>query len=192
MAEGIVVIQGSPKRDGNTARLVRWFAEGAGSVGASVEIVDAASIKYKVNGCASCRACQRSKRYECAIDDGARAVLAKMAEADAIVLATPLYFFAASAQLKIIVDRMFSLYKWDNKTDTFTTPLRGKSLVLIASAYEDAGLKELEAPFRMTAEYSGMSFQSLLIPNAGVSGGLRGNKSVRAKAIEFGKQCAGV
>lgn len=183
-------MQGSPKKEGNTAALAGWFADGARSEGADVEIVNTAYLKYGSTGCVSCRACQRTEKYECAIDDAARPVLAGMARSDVIVMATPLYFFAASAQLKVIVDRMFSLYKWNNETGEFTTPLRGKSLVLIASAYEADGLKELEKPFRMTADYTGMKFKSLLVSNAGVSGDIKGNAVVRGKAIELGKRCA--
>jgi multimeric flavodoxin WrbA len=93
-----------------------------------------------------------------------------MCKADVIAMATPLYFFGPSAQLKVIFDRMFSLYKWDNEAGTMQTSLRGKTLVLIASAFEDKGLEALEKPFAMTAEYTGMTFKSLLITNAGVSG----------------------
>src|SRR4030043_323479 len=93
-----------------------------------------------------------------------------MAEVDVIVFATPLYFFAASAQIKLIFDRMFSLYKWDNDAGTMQTPLKGKTLVVLASAFEDIGLDALEKPFALTAKYTGMKFESVLVANAGVSG----------------------
>ena len=105
-------------------------------------------------------------------------------------MATPLYFFSASAQLKLIFDRMFSLYKWDNAAGTMETPLKGKTFVLIASAFEDIGLEALEKPFALTAEYTAMTFKSLLIPNAGVSGSIKDKTEIRNKAIELGKQVA--
>lgn len=190
MAKKIIVISGSPKKNGNTAALVEWFSDGARSGGAKVEVVNAAFLKYKSNGCTSCRACQKSRKYECVIKDDARSVLKKMAAADVTVMATPLYFYSASAQLKLVMDRMFSLYKWDNRTDTFTTPLEGKTLVLLGSAYEDIGLDTLEKPFRLTADYSGMNFRSLLVPDAGESGDIRQMKGIREKAFAFGKKIA--
>jgi multimeric flavodoxin WrbA len=190
MAKKILVITGSPKKDGNTATLVGWFAEGARSKGAQVEIINAASLKYKTTGCTSCRACQKLDKYECVIDDDARPVLAKMAETDVIVMATPLYFFAASAQLKLVFDRMFSLYKWDNAAGTMETPLKGKTFVLIASAFEDVGLDALEKPFALTADYTGMKFKSLLVPNAGVSGDIKNKPDIREKAVSLGKTVA--
>ncbi|MFA4991395.1 MAG: flavodoxin family protein [Candidatus Omnitrophota bacterium] len=190
MAKKILILSGSPKKDGNTAILVNWFAYGARSKGAEVEIIQTAFLKYKSFGCTSCRACQKIKKYECVIDDEARPVLAKMVKVDVIVMATPLYFYGASAQLKLVFDRMFSLYKWDNEADTMTTPLKGKTFVLIASAFEDIGLDALEKPFSLTADYTGMKFESLLIPNAGESGDIKDKKYIRDKAIALGKRAA--
>jgi len=186
----ILILSGSPKKDGNTATLVDWFVEGARSNGGKVEVVRTAFLKYKSTGCTSCRACQKSDKYECVINDEAKPVLAKMADADVIVMATPLYFFAASAQLKLVFDRMFSLYKWDNAAGAMETPLKGKTFVLIASAFEDVGLDALEKPFALTAKYTGMKFLSLLVPNAGVSGEIRNKPGIRRQAIALGKKVA--
>lgn len=187
MSKKILVLSASPKKDGNTAHLVGWFVEGARAKGADVEVVRTAFLKYKSCGCNACRACQKLEKYECVVDDGAKPVLAKMAKADVIVMATPLYFFSASAQLKLIFDRMFSLYKWDNVSGTMRTILKGKTLILIASAFEETGLDALEKPFALTAEYTGMRFKSLLIPNAGVSGNIQGNTAARRKATALGR-----
>jgi multimeric flavodoxin WrbA len=53
----IIIISGSPKKDGNTDTLIRWLIEGATSNGVEIETVHAASLKLKVNGCSSCRSC---------------------------------------------------------------------------------------------------------------------------------------
>ncbi|MFA5008501.1 MAG: flavodoxin family protein [Candidatus Omnitrophota bacterium] len=188
MAKKILIISGSPKKDGNTEILIGWFCEGVKTENVTIEIIRAASLKYKSNGCMSCRACQKLKEYECVINDEAKPVFRKMAEADVIVMATPLYFFGASAQLKIIFDRMFSLYKWDNNAGSMQTVLKEKTLVLIASAFEDVGLDVLEKPFILTAEYTGMKFKSLLIPNAGVSGAIKDNEKIKRKTIAFGRE----
>ncbi len=170
MSKKILILNGSPKKDGNTSIMVDWFSDAARSKDAEVEIVHTAFLKYKTLGCISCRKCQKIEKYECCIDDDAKLVLAKMAQVDVIVFATPLYFFGASAQLKLVFDRMFSLYKWDNDAGTMKTPLKGKTLVLLASAFEDIGLDALEKPFALTAEYTGMKFESVLVANAGTSG----------------------
>lgn len=190
MAKKILVISGSPIKNGNTATLINWFAAGACAKGAKVEIINTAFLKYKVNGCISCRKCQKKSVYECVINDDAKPVLAKMNKADVIVMATPLYFYGPSAQLKLVMDRMFSLFKWDNENDTMTTRLTGKTFVLIASAFENIGLKDLERPFAITADYAGMIFQSLLVPNAGESSEVKKIPGIRAKTIAFGRKIA--
>jgi len=188
VAKKILVISRSPGKNGNTAALINWFSEGAKSNGSVIEIVRAASLKNKSAGCLSCRRCQKSDKYECVIDDDIKRVLIKMAEADVIVMATPLYFFSASAQLKSVFDRMFSLYKWDNASGTMNTVLKGKTFVLLASAFEDIGLDALEKPFKLTAEYTGMKFLSLLVPNAGESGEITKIPGIQRRAAAFGKK----
>jgi multimeric flavodoxin WrbA len=110
-----------------------------------------------------------------------------MLNADIIVMATPLYFFSASAQIKQVFDRMFSLYKWDNAAGTMKTALKGKTFAVIASAFEADGFDALEKPFKMTADYSGMKYTSLIAPNAGVSGDIIKLQGIREKAFLFGK-----
>jgi len=190
MPKKILILNGSPKKNGNTAALVEWFSEGARAEKAGVEIVNIAFLKYKSCGCTSCRLCQKSRKYACVIDDGASLVLAKMIRADVIVMATPLYFFSASAQLKVVFDRMFALYKWDNSAGTMKTPLNGKTFILIGSAFEGIGLDALKQPFALTASYSSMRFESLLVSNAGESGDIRMKKDIRKKAVAFGKKVA--
>jgi len=190
MPKKVLILSGSPVRDGNTVSLVEWFSEGCRSQGAEVEVVSAAFLKYKSTGCTSCRACQKSDKYECVINDEAKPVLARMAQADVIVMATPLYFFGPSAQLKLVMDRMFSLYKWDNEAGTMKTPLKGKKLALLGSAYEDIGLDALEMPFALTARYTGIEFHSFLVPDAGESGEIKKISGIREKAVAFGRKIA--
>lgn len=191
MSKKILIISGSPKKDGNTTSLIEWFAEGARPKSAHLEIVHAAYLKSKTHGCLSCRACQKSDSYGCVVDDEVKGALSQMAQADVIVMATPLYFFGPSAQLKGVLDRMFSLYKWDNASGTMTTVLKGKTLVLLASAFEDVGLDILEAPFQLTADYSGMKFFSLVVAHAGVSGDIKKNPDARRRAVAIGEMVAG-
>ena len=79
MPKKIVIINGSPVRDGNTAMLINWFSEGARGQGAEIEIISTAFLKIKATGCTSCRLCQTAEEYKCVIEDDAAPVLAKMA-----------------------------------------------------------------------------------------------------------------
>jgi len=183
----ILIISGSPKKNGNTAALIKWFCESVDSQVASTEIIRAAQLDGKP-GCISCRVCQKKDDYGCVLKDEVALAVNKMITADIIIMATPLYFFSASAQIKRVFDRMFSLYKWDNDAGTMKTVLKGKKFGVLASAYEDVGLDSLEQPFKLTADYSAMRYVSLLIPNAGVSGHIREIPGVREKVLKFAKK----
>ena len=188
MGRKITVLQGSPKSDGNTAALCQWVSKGARDAGANVDIVETARLKYKAYGCLSCMGCQRSDKYLCVVNDDAQPILAGLPDSDVIVLATPLYFFGPSAQLKLMVDRMYSLYKFDRKKGEYQTPLKGKTLALVASAGGEftSGMNILEQMYQAMARFSGMSFRSLLGPLAGLSGDIKGNRSWRDEAVVFG------
>jgi multimeric flavodoxin WrbA len=188
MAKNILVISGSPKKEGNTSLLIEWLAEGARSVGAVVDVVRAADLKHEVVGCLSCRVCQKTAEYRCVIKDEVSACVARFAKADVIVMASPLYFYGASSQLKSVMDRMFSLYKWNNEANTMTTPLKGKTFVFLGSGYEDVGFDVFEKPFQLTAEYTGMNYASLVVQNAGVSGEIIKQPGVREQAFGLGKK----
>ena len=187
MNRSILIISGSPKKDGNTTAIIEWFVDGARASGWDTEIINAASAKSKINGCQSCRACQKREEYGCVFNDDIKLILDKMTKTDVIVMATPLYFFSGSAQIKQVLDRMFSLYKWDNAAGTMRTVLKGKTFAVIASAFEAEGFDALEKPFKMTADYSGMKYNSLIVPNAGVSGDVKKLPGIREKAFQFGK-----
>ncbi|MBF0386854.1 MAG: flavodoxin family protein [Candidatus Omnitrophica bacterium] len=190
MSKKILMISGSPRKDGNTAFLVEWFAEGARSTGAQVDIVRAADLERKAAGCTSCRACQKSAVYRCVIKDEVSDCLARFQGVDVIVMASPLYFYGASSQLKGVMDRMFSLYKWDNAAGTMQTPLKGKAFVFLGSGYEDIGLDVFERPFQLTAEYTKMTYASLVVGNAGESGDIIKLPGVRKQACELGARIA--
>ena len=190
MPKNILVISGSPKKNGNTALLIKWFAQGARSVGSRVEVIRAVDLKQKVIGCNSCRVCQKRAPYRCVIKDEVSDCVAGFPLADVIVMASPLYFYGASSQLKTVIDRMFSLYKWDNEANTVETPLKGKTLVFLGSGYEDVGFDVFEKPFQLTAEYTGMNYASLVVMNAGVSGDIVKQPGVQMKAFELGRRIA--
>jgi multimeric flavodoxin WrbA len=188
----ILILFASPKKKGNTANLVRWFVEGARSKGAKIKVVDLSSLKYKVNGCTSCMGCQRSKEYRCVIDDEASSIIAGIADVDVAVFATPVYFFGPTAQLKLFLDRMFSLSKFDRKTGSVKTILENQAFVVIASAAGpfEPGLRLLEETFKSISRFSRMKFDSLLVPRAGGSGEIRNNTEIRNKVVAFGKKIA--
>lgn len=97
----IVVLTGSPNKNGSTHLLVDCFRRGAEEAGHRVEIVDTAHAN--IHACTGCVRCG----YEgpCVQQDGVAAIREKILAADMLVFATPLYYYGMSAQLKTMVDR---------------------------------------------------------------------------------------
>lgn len=86
----IVILRGSPNRDGSTAILCEEFARGARQAGHAVERIDVAQAD--VRPCTGCVACGYGAR-PCVQRDGMAAILEKILAADVLVLATPLYYY---------------------------------------------------------------------------------------------------
>jgi multimeric flavodoxin WrbA len=185
----ILVVTGSPNRAGNTAALVASFAEACRRGGAEVEVSDAARLKYKAPGCIACMVCQKRSSFLCAIKDEASELLARVPLFDTLVIATPVYTFGPSAQVKLFLDRAYSLVKCRGKKPY--GPMTKLRLALIASA---GGGPEALAPIKFTfqtsARFLGIEFESLLVPYAGEAGSVAGDKAALQAAWDFGARLA--
>lgn len=118
----ILSIMGSPKKTGKTAAALNLFEEKMLSAGNDVERVNITD--YKINACLGCYACMGKKEEPgCIQKDDAADIFTKMSTADTIVMASPLYSFDLTAQLKPLVDRCFSLSN--------TTILNDKQMMLL-------------------------------------------------------------
>jgi len=97
----ILILSGSPRKGGNTELLVEAFAKGA----ATQHHVEIVSVRDdKVNPCLGCNACFKTNGI-CAQKDDMTMIYEKMSQADMLVIASPVYFYSISAQLKAVIDR---------------------------------------------------------------------------------------
>jgi len=108
MSKSIVILSGSPRKDGNTARLVEAFIEGANSAGKDISCFRVADLK--IGGCRGCEGCFKNEGV-CVQNDDMLPILGTLRKADALVLASPVYYFNVTAQVKLAIDRFFSLIK---------------------------------------------------------------------------------
>lgn len=99
----IVVLVGSMRKDGNTDLLVQSFVKGA-SKNNNVEVISVAD--YKVNPCIGCNSCFTREENKCFQNDDMTLIYDKLRVADMVVIASPVYFYGISAQLKAIIDRL--------------------------------------------------------------------------------------
>lgn len=129
MSKKILILSSTPRKNGNSSILCDRFAEGAREAGHTVEKVE---LREKIiHPCTGCYACARTGK--CAQKDDMAAVLDQMEAADAIVLATPVYFYTMCAQMKAVIDRTVARY----------TSIRNKEFYFIVAA-ADGNRKAME------------------------------------------------
>lgn len=107
----VFAINGSPRKKWNTATLLEKALEGAASRGAATELIHLYDLDFK--GCTSCFACKLKggKSYgKCAMNDGLTPVLAKLANADAFLLGSPIYFGTATGEMRSFMERLLFPY----------------------------------------------------------------------------------
>lgn len=102
----IIALYGSPRRRGNTARLLQEAVAGARESGAEVE--EYVLRDLKISPCLEIYACKKDGR--CAIKDDFAGLADKLLAAEAVILASPIFFYAVSAHVKALMDRCQSLW----------------------------------------------------------------------------------
>jgi len=113
LSENIAVLSGSPRKGGNTDKLAAAFIDGAESAGKKVNLFRIADMN--ISGCLGCGHCFEEKGV-CVLKDDMVQILNALRKADAIVFASPIYFFNISAQLKIAIDRTYALLHEERPT----------------------------------------------------------------------------
>ena len=103
----LLAISASPRLHGNSDLLCDQFLKGAAEAGHTVEKIRLA--EKNIAPCAACSACQSDGN--CVKKDDMTEILEKVIHADTIVLATPIYFYSMSAQMKIFIDRSFARFQ---------------------------------------------------------------------------------
>ena len=105
MSKNILVLTGSPRKNGNTDRLAQAFIDGAIEAGHQVQRFDAG--RKRINGCTACDACW-SKGTACVFTDGFTELEPMLEAADVLVIASPLYWSTFPAQLKAAIDKLYA------------------------------------------------------------------------------------
>ena len=176
--KNVLILEGSPRLNGNSCLLSNEFARGAESAGHHVEKL-LVSHK-KIGGCLGCNACYRNGG-SCVQKDDMQEVREKMLAADVIVLASPIYFYSMSAQMKTVVDRTYA----------FFSQLKGKTFdFIITCAATDASYTET-----MLASLRGFTCcvpdakegGVVLGLNTNAPGDVRQDEKAMAAAYELGK-----
>ena len=105
MSKKIVVITGSPRKSGNSFAMTDAFIQAAQAKGHTVTRFDAAMMK--IGGCHACETCYKTGKA-CSFDDDFNTIAPAILEADAVVFTMPVYWYSIPAQIKGVIDRLFS------------------------------------------------------------------------------------
>ena len=176
MSKKVLILSGSPRKDGNSDILCNEFMRGTIESGNEVEKIRVA--EKKIGFCTGCYACRNTG--VCAINDDMDEVMQKLIDADVIVLASPVYFYSIDAQLKALIDR--TVCRW--------TEVKDKEFYYILTA-ADSGIESMEttlACFRGYADCVEGAKEMGVIYGTGVyeKGEIKDKKAM-LEAYEMGK-----
>ena len=119
----ILILQGSPRANGNTAWMAEEYRKAAKSAGHKVTLVDVAH--KKIAGCMACEYCHGKGNGACVQKDDMQELYPLLADADVLVLAAPIYYFTLSAQIQAPIQRIYNMNK----------PGKVRKMALLASSY---------------------------------------------------------
>jgi multimeric flavodoxin WrbA len=183
-ARKIIILVGSPRREGNSAALAEAIADGA--AGAEVEMVYLHGMK--IAPCNACEACHRPEAKGCIINDDMDQLYPKLEAADAIVFASPIYWFTVSAQTKLVMDRCYALIRPGGHA------FAGKRIGL-AFSYGgedpfDSGCTNAIRTFQDAFRFIEAEIVGIVYASAAGAGEIRSNKKVMEEARDLGRKLA--
>ncbi len=180
MSKKIVVLNGSPRKKGNTSALVKVFTEGAESAGNTV--TDFFLNSMDIHGCNGCFGGHSSKECSCVQKDDMTKIYPAVKECDVVVLATPLYYWNMSGQIRTAIDRLFALEEGDGNL------LRGhERAVALLMAAEGHGFEDVLTYYDHLAEHlCWKNLGHVLAGGNGHVGDIEGKPEIQ-QAYELGK-----
>lgn len=193
----IVILQGSPRTDGNTEALLQPVVAAARNAGARVEIVRLAQYR-NLTGCEECRVCKSDgddvpdDEWTCAIDDDMQEVYEKVRAADTIVWATPVFCWSPSWLLKMAMDRLYCLC--DFRPDGhFVSGLKGRQMAAVITSGGNPATEgdlTLEALRRLAAFFQCEWVGELAAGGLADPAAYRASADVQTRATAFGHTLA--
>jgi multimeric flavodoxin WrbA len=127
----IIIIDGGPRKNFNTASMLQKFAEGASSVGEGIEVKTVRLYGLDYKGCMSCMACKIKGKASnvCKFRDALTPILEDIADADGLVLGSPIYFGDVTGQMRTFLERL--TFPWLSYNDYSMTAPKRMPVVLV-------------------------------------------------------------
>jgi multimeric flavodoxin WrbA len=186
----IISLQGSPRKKGNTAKVLAWVVEELVALGQDVESIFLNTKNLK--GCLACGKCkQKPDTVGCIQKDDIPEILEKMTRAELVIFASPLYFWGVSAQLKTVIDRTYSLYV-DYHQPGHASLVDGQRQALLvtgAGPYENNAEAAFTAFGRLQGPHKAVNAGELFIGSCSTPDKLDDN--IKEKAVAFAHKIIG-
>jgi multimeric flavodoxin WrbA len=127
----IIIIDGGPRKNFNTASMLQKFAEGASSVGEGIEVKTVRLYGLDYKGCMSCMACKIKGKASnvCKFRDALTPILEDIADADGLVLGSPIYFGDVTGEMRTFLERL--TFPWLSYNDYSMTAPKRMPVVLV-------------------------------------------------------------
>ena len=148
----VLAIQGSPRKKGNTATILKHYLQGVAAEHPDWQIEVIKVAKQNIQSCKGCDGC-RDPQGKCVIKDDMQEIYPQIIAADILVMASPVYWWSITAQAKQFLDRFYAI----NYGDHF----KGKKFVLLltyADADPNSGAEITRKMFQEICSYLGMDF----------------------------------
>lgn len=171
----ILVLNGSPRPQGNTSGMVKAFKEGAETKGHEVCVIDV--CKKKIAGCLACEYCHGKGQGVCIQKDDMQEVYLYLSKCDMLVIASPIYYHGITGQLKCVLDRFYSM----------AYPRKPKNLQKVAMILSSGDADMYEGAM---FSYRGDFLDYLGLEDMGVftaHGGENGSQRILGKLRKFGE-----
>ena len=146
MSKKILVLTGSPRRDGNSDTLAKAFKSGAEKAGAEVQIVNTSTLK--ISACIACDKCWE-KDAPCIFKDDMEKIYPLLEWADMFVLAFPLYYYTIPTQLKVALDRFYPF----EFQKTEVTKGKDASMLVCAGTDDQKEFEGLVSTYKIICNY---------------------------------------
>lgn len=137
----VLILQGSPRANGNTAWMAEEYKKAAEAAGHDVTLVNVA--KKKIAGCLACEYCHNKGNGACIQKDDMQELYPLMNDAEALILAGPIYYFTLSAQIQTPIQRMYCV----------NAPAKVKKMALLVSSHSPGVYDGATAEFRDICNY---------------------------------------
>jgi len=186
----IVIVKGSPRRFGNSAILADQVAAGAEAAGSTVESFYLHGMD--IQPCDACDSCQGVEAIDCIIEDDMQTLYPKLRAADAVVYASPIYWFTVSAQIKLFMDRCYGMGSDIDGAEEHVLAGKRIGVVLTYGGDDpfDSGAINAIPMFQDTFNYIPAEIVDIVYGYAQDAGEIQGNEDVMEKAYELGMTLA--